>query len=190
MKDKKVDRRVKYTKMMLKESLIQLLQIKSIDKITIKEICELADINRSTFYSHYTDQHDLINQVQQELLKDINEYLDNYNFKGPEAESFQMIVSILEYIVANAELCKVLLGKNGNRELQKEIMMLVQEQALREVSYENNMDEETIEYYTLFAVNGSIGIIQKWLQDNMKKSAREMAEMITKLIFRGVYPTH
>lgn len=190
MKDKKVDRRVKYTKMMLKESLIQLLQIKSIDKITIKEICELADINRSTFYSHYTDQHDLINQVQQELLKDINEYLDNYNFKGPETESFQMIVSILEYIVANAELCKVLLGKNRNRELQKEIMMLVQEQALREVSYENNMDEETIEYYTLFAVNGTIGIIQKWLQDNMKKSAREMAEMITKLIFRGVYPTH
>lgn len=60
MSKKKEDRRVKFTKMFLKESLIDLLEEKSIFKITIKEICEKADINRATFYAHYSDQYNLL----------------------------------------------------------------------------------------------------------------------------------
>lgn len=185
MKNEKIDRRVKYTKLVLKESLIELLQKKPINKISIKEICEAADINRSTFYAHYKDQYDLMHQIEQELLQDINEYLNNYNFKGYETESFQMVISIFEYIVDNAELCKVLLGKHGDIALQKEVMMLVQKQSLKELQHENDLDQEMIEYLILFGVNGSIGIIQKWLQDGMKKTAREMAEIVTRLIFHG-----
>ncbi len=186
MKNQKIDRRVKYTKLALKESLIDLLKIKSIDKITIKELCETADINRSTFYAHYKDQYDLMHLIEQELLADLKAYLDSYNFKGYETESFQMIVSIFEYIVANAELCKVLLGKHGDIALQKEIMMLVQRQSFKEMQYNNIIDENMLEYLILFAVNGSIGIIQKWLQDGMKKTAKEMAEIVTKMVFKGL----
>ena len=49
------DRRVKYTKMVLRNALIKLLETKPISRITIKEICEEADINRTTYYAHYTD---------------------------------------------------------------------------------------------------------------------------------------
>jgi len=56
MKSNKLDRRVKYTRMVLKESFINLLEKKDISQITIKEICEDADINRATFYAHYNDQ--------------------------------------------------------------------------------------------------------------------------------------
>ena len=56
-KEKKDDRRVKYSKMVIKDSFIQLLKEKPITKITIKEICALADINRATFYAHYTDTY-------------------------------------------------------------------------------------------------------------------------------------
>ena len=62
MKNNKEDRRVKYTKMVLKESLIDLLSKKDISCITIKQICEEADINRATFYTHYSDQFDLLRQ--------------------------------------------------------------------------------------------------------------------------------
>ena len=185
MKHEKIDRRVRYTKLALKESIIELLQKKSIDKISIKEICETADINRSTFYAHYKDQYDLIHQIEQELLMDINEYLNNYNFKGYETESFQLVVSIFEYIVDNAELCKVLLGKHGDIALQKEVMMLIQKQSLKDLERDKALEEDMLEYLIIFSVNGSIGIIQKWLQDGMKKPAREMAEIVTRLIFEG-----
>ncbi len=186
MKSQKIDRRVKYTKLTLKDSLIDLLKVKSIDKITITELCETADINRSTFYAHYKDQHDLMQQIEQELLADLKQYLESYTFQGYEAESFQMIVSIFEYIVANAELCKVLLGPNGDIALQKEVMMLVQRQSFKEIHYNAKISEEMLEYYIIFAVNGSIGLIQKWLQEGMKKTAKEMAEIVTKAVFKGL----
>ena len=60
MKNEKGDRRVRYTKMVIRESFLDLLQTKDISQISIKEICEKADINRATFYSHYQDPYDLM----------------------------------------------------------------------------------------------------------------------------------
>jgi len=188
MKDMKNDRRIKYTKMMLKQSLVKLLQEKPISKISIKEICETADINRSTFYVHYADQYDLLRQVVNETLQDINTYLDNYNFKVYEPESFQIMNLIFEYIVENAELCKVMLGENGDISLQKEIMMIVQRQGMKELAGNKTIDSNTLEYMYIFGVNASIGIVQKWLQSGLKQSARDMADLVTKLIYQGLSP--
>ena len=188
MKDAKNDRRIKYTKMMLKQSLVKLLQGKPIMKISIKEICEEADINRSTFYAHYADQYDLLRQVVDETLQDINTYLGRYNFKEYEPESFQTMNRIFEYIVENAELCKVLLGENGDISLQKEIMMIVQRQGMKEWKGSKAVDEDMLEYLYLFGVNGSIGIVQKWLQSGLRQSAREMAGLVIKLIYQGLSP--
>ncbi len=186
MRDAKNDRRIKYTKMMLTQSLVKLLNGKPISKISIKEICETADINRSTFYAHYADQYDLLRQLVDETLHDINVYLDSFNFKEYEPESFQTMNRIFEYIVQNAELCKVLLGENGDISLQKEIMMIVQRQGLKERKSKKALDEDTIEYLCLFGVNGSIGIVQKWLQNGLKQSAREMSELVIKVVYQGL----
>lgn len=119
MKNEKTDRRARYTRMVLKESLIELLKEKRISNISIKEICERADINRSTFYSHYQDQYDLMHQVEQEVLGEIREYLDSYSFDANESESLQLMNRIFQYIAGNGELCKTLLGENGNIDFQR-----------------------------------------------------------------------
>lgn len=59
-----MDRRVKRTKKILYEALLTLMQNKAINKITVKELTELADINRKTFYLHYTDIFDMIDQIK------------------------------------------------------------------------------------------------------------------------------
>lgn len=71
MKHGKEDRRVKYTKMVLKESFLNLLEKKDISRITVKEICEDADINRATFYTHYTDVYDLQKKIEDEFLDNV-----------------------------------------------------------------------------------------------------------------------
>ena len=53
-----MDRRVKYTKMIIRETFINLLEKKNINKITVSEICKEADINRATFYRYYLDVYD------------------------------------------------------------------------------------------------------------------------------------
>ena len=182
----KNDRRIKYTKILIKQSLVKLLQEKPISKISIKEICETADINRSTFYAHYADQYDLLRQLVDETLQDINTYLDSYNFTVYEPGSYQIMKRIFEYIVENAELCKVLMGEYGDISLQKEIMMIVQRQGMKEWKGKKAVDEDMMEYLYIYGVNGSIGIVQKWLQSGLKQSAGEMADLVIQMIYKGL----
>src|SRR5690625_2637644 len=97
--------------MILKESLMSILQDKQIYSITVKEICELADINRSTFYAHYADQFDLLEQVEEELIDDLNMFLSEYNF-SKEEEALKMTEKLIEYFATKQKECQILLSKD------------------------------------------------------------------------------
>ena len=182
----KSDRRVKYTKLMLKESLMGLLEKKPISKITIKEICENADINRCTFYSYYKDQYDLLEQIEDELICEINTMLSNYNYKQDATEAVQMMEQIFQYIAENSGFCRILLSEQGDVHFQKRVMVIAQRQHVIEWTTQRDMDAETAEYLYLFAVNGSIGMVQNWLKNGMNLSNRKMAEMIIKMTNQGL----
>ena len=57
------DARVKYTKMIIEKSFVELLKVKQLNKITVKELCDLSEINRSTFYKYYDDIFDLFDKM-------------------------------------------------------------------------------------------------------------------------------
>ncbi len=181
------DRRVRYTRMVLKKSLITLLEQKSIEKITVKEICGVADLNRSTFYAHYKDPYDLLRQIEEELLSELDIHFKKLNFIDSESETFQLMKTIFEYIVANADLCRALMGEYGDIAFRR-IMMIIQEQRMVEWERRKELDPEMVQYATLFGVSGSIGVIQKWLQSGMTKTASEMAEFIFRLMYQGLSP--
>ena len=70
-----LDARVRYTKMVIKDAFISLLKEKPLNKITVKEICGLAEINRATFYKHYCDPFDLLEKMEQEILSNLRQGL-------------------------------------------------------------------------------------------------------------------
>ncbi len=181
MKKVKLDRRVRYTRMVIKESFINLLEKKDISQITIKEICKDADINRSTFYSHYTDQYDLMRKIQDELLDNIRDYLAKLEKSEDEVDSVLLAEKIFEYIKQNAKICKILLSEKGGLNFQKSVMTLVYDTIINELTDNSNITKEDAEYVYSFTITGCVGIVQKWLDDDMKKSARFMAETVITL---------
>jgi hypothetical protein len=80
------------------------------------------------------------------------------------------------------------MGEYGDIAFQKEIMMIIQEQRMVEWERRKELDPEMVQYATLFGVSGSIGVIQKWLQSGMTKTASEMAEFIFRLMYQGLSP--
>lgn len=181
MKNAKVDRRVKYTKMVLKESFIKLLAEKDISQISIKEICEGADINRATFYAHYNDQHDLLRKIEDELLDNIRAHLEELDQKNNDVNAVLLAEKIFEYIKENAKLCKLLLSERGDLNFQKQVMMLVYDTIINELTSNSKVTKEDAEYVYSFTITGCVGIVQKWLDEDMKKSAHFMAEMVISL---------
>lgn len=183
--EKKIDRRVRYSKMVIKESFIQLLKEKPIAKITIKEVCALADVNRATFYAHYTDQYDLLQQIESDLASDVKTYLANYDPNDIAGATVEMLEKILEYIKANAELVDLLLNANGDIAFEQDIIMIFAQLELLPASADEDLSEEDAEYAFLFFANGCIGIIKQWLKDGMKKPVPATAELIFNLITKG-----
>jgi Transcriptional regulator len=185
MDEKKLDRRVKYTIMVIRDSFVKILKQKPISKITIKEICAEADVNRATFYAHYSDQYDLLRQIENDLIDDINQYLNSYDFTNKPDVPVEMLEKIIEYVKENSELFELLLNSNGDIQFQQEITKVVGQQHLLPASISQSLSEEDAEYIYLFFANGSIGVIQKWLEDGMKKPVGEMAELILRTTSQG-----
>lgn len=140
-----------------------------------------ADINRSTFYTHYHDQYDLMRRIQSELLENIGTYLAAYTRNDLAVVPVGTLERILEYIKENAPLCKLLLGARGDLNFQKRVLSLVYEKSISDLTRDGQITKEDAEYIYAFTITGCVGVIQKWLDDDMQKSPRSMARTILKL---------
>jgi len=139
MRESKDDRRVKYTKMVIKESFINLLEKKDLSRITVKEICEDADINRATFYSHYTDVYDLLRKIENELLENVNAQLSQLYEKGKKVNEVDLAERIFDYIKENAKLCRLLLSERGDISFQKKVMIIAYDKIINELTDNNKI---------------------------------------------------
>lgn len=175
--------------MVLKDSLIKLLKEKQISQITVKEVCELADINRSTFYAHYKDHFDLLYQIEEEIVEDMNEYLNQYNF-SKEEESVKMMAKLLEYIASKRDICQTLFHENGDINFQKRVMMVAQGFLIKNWKDVKSLNEDISEYLSTFIISGIIHVIKSWLDKGMDQSPKEMADIIIAFTNKGLYSIH
>ena len=119
----KNNRRTIITKKILKDSLLELMQTKPISKITIKEICDLSDMSRSTFYLHYQDQFSLLEDIEKEVLE---KTLENLKMLDTESDSISSIEIFLNYIKDNKTTFGILLCQMETHSFQQGIMNSVQ----------------------------------------------------------------
>ncbi|GAA5415741.1 hypothetical protein Pryu01_00773 [Paraliobacillus ryukyuensis] len=183
--NEKLDRRKKYTRMVLKDSLMELLKEKAIGSITIKEICERADINRSTFYTHYSSQYDLLHQIEEEIITDMNDTLAGYG-DNKVGEERLMTEKLLEYVARNKEVCEVLLSERGDVHFQQKVMDIALNHTVTNLVKANQVEEGLSKYVSLFYVSGSIHLIEEWLKNGMDKPPKELAKIIIVLANNGL----
>ncbi len=177
MKEIKENRKTRYTRMVLQDSLFELMEAKPITKITIKELCENADINRSTFYAYYTDQYDLLRKIEDETLLWVKESLSNLISKTDKDGRMMVLEKIFQYFVENSRHLKILMSEQGDINFQKQIFTLIYQQCGISSSTAAGADLGSEDYF-IFAVNGSVGLLQYWLKNDINRSAKEMAETI------------
>ncbi len=181
----KTDRRIKYTKMVLKQSLLNLMRDQPIEKISVKDICEKADINRGTFYTHYSDPYDLLAQIENELFNEILVSIES----SLKAEAISgLLAEIFESIVKNSELCRVLFSDYGDKAFMQRVIFIARDRSVAEwKKILPPVKEEQLELLYMFYANGCIAIIQHWVQNGMKESPQDMAQFIEKISTHGLH---
>ncbi|MBM7704343.1 TetR/AcrR family transcriptional regulator [Metabacillus iocasae] len=180
-----MDRRKKYTQMVLKESLLALIKEKPIANITVKELCERADINRSTYYAHYASPYELLYAIEEEFMGELVQTLNQYNF-SKEEEAIQMMVKLFEFMADKSDICLVLFSENNDMHFQNKGMQITQEYVFDNWILDKKLDKETYDYLNLFLVSGSMYVIKNWLETGKKKTPQEMAEFLFGFVNRGL----
>ncbi len=183
MKQEKTDRRVKYTKMVLRQSLLELLREQPISKLTVTDICARADVNRNTFYSHYESPFDLLMQIEDELYEEIMHSVER-SLSARTVGTF--LLEVCQSIEANGDLCRILMSEHGDKEFLKRIMQVAHDWSIAEWSAQPNaLDREGMELLYAFAANGSIAVIEGWIKTGLQKSPQEIATLIEKVTRGG-----
>ncbi len=173
---KKENQRIKLTKILLKNSLIDLMHVKPISKITIKELCENADINRSTFYLYYTDQFVLLKSIEVELLDNVQKHLNKIDSR---TDSIQYLQALLTYIEANADIFETLLCRQENPDFQASFV----ERSLSNLKLNLSLDckEPVLGYVYSYLIMGCLSVIKKWIGSGLELPSMEMANLIYRL---------
>lgn len=180
MPEKKQDARVRYTKMMIRNSLLELLRTKPIAKITVTEICEMAGINRATFYAHYSDPSDLLHALESEIIEDVALWV-RPALTAVGSDLKDVLTRLVEYIGENADICSVLLSDKGDTSFQTQVVDVIEGQFMSSWAAARQMSKDEAEYLYTFIALGSVGMIRKWLAEGAKKPASEIAELILKI---------
>ena len=177
------DRRVRYTKLVLRQSLLELMRDRPINKINVTDICERADINRGTFYAHYADQYDLLAQIENELYEEIKRSIE----KSLNADTLSsLLVEIFEALAANGDLCRILLSEFGDKAFLKRIVDIARDKCIEEWSaLIPSADRRVLDMHYTFDANGSVGVIQEWVQNGLAETPGEIARLLDR-ISKGV----
>lgn len=178
MENTKENRKVKYTKMVIRESFFELRMQKPLQQVTVKAICDLADINRGTFYAHYTDIYDLVEKLEDEMLSKIQHIV---NMDDIIVNQLKVYKSIFSNIKENIDDYRIILINPESIRRLDELLDTVYEHHFLALNKGYGLSANMIDYTYSFISQGYIQVIYKWIENGMKESPDDMALLLDKL---------
>jgi len=174
---KKEDRRTALTKRMLKDAMIEMLKEKDIYHISIRELCERADVNRTTFYKYYGSQFDLLTGMENDLLLFLADLL-----RDPEANTIQAIETACTYLEDHLEFARLIFNNNVDPAFPQKVfsMEAVKEAVIKKCA---DLHEETeLEYIYNYMTYGAYRVVYVWLNKEKRESPHEIACILAKTL--------
>lgn len=175
----KDNQRTRLSKMLLKNAMLTLLkEKKTVNKITVRELCETAELNRSTFYAHYNEPKDLLNEITGQLLSDSASYLKEIG-EGNDAGAHGTIMEFLKYIRKNDMEFRTLLADSADTEFRNQFMQISVNEIIR--SFDITLAPEEEQYVYSYILNGSTNVIMQWIRSCYSIDEIKLVELLFRM---------
>lgn len=175
------NRRVKMTKRMIKDALLELLEQEPLSKISVTDLCKLADVNRATFYAYYSDTQALLREIEDDAMesfpvpKHTKSYYMADDLMRSHAEFFQAIRE-------NARVFRVLMVRTDGDDFTQRVISFLMEKYYRHSEGDKSL---LIRYEYVFATYGCIGLLKEWVRTNFPISAHKFAEIVVQMCLKA-----
>ena len=174
MSEKQENRRVRLTKRLMKDALLELLEKEELVNITVTAICKTADVHRSTFYDYYRDPAELLRETEQD-------FLDQIPAPSPvtDPKDQQMIIEastvFFDYVKTNEKAFRILFRELSDSSFSNKMVEFL---CSGYISVSDNTDETTARFIRLYIANGTVGMMREWINAGFPVSSRRIAEMM------------
>lgn len=178
-----MDIRILRTKNKLINTLDEMLKTKNIKDITVFDLCHQANVNRTTFYKYYDDIDDLVLKIEEELMIELKTYIEDIK------RNYLLTYSskIIEKIANEKTIFNSLIGPNGDHTFLRRILYNVYNESIEEwqklLKKANSNDLKNI---FNFIIDGSIGIINNWINTKCKEDPQNISIFINKICMSGL----
>lgn len=174
--------RTEQTKESFRRALLTLMQEKPANKITVKELTGMTGYDRTTFYRYYQDIYDLLDDIQESILKDIQELMDRYTEDMVRESPYGFIRGMFEYSQQHKEAILTLFPNRVYLDLNRPILEILRNTVLRNVSYVYpNADPKDYLPYFYNVSGGYVSILSYWL-DQGTESIDEITKITTDMV--------
>ncbi len=175
--DKKENRRITITKQMIKSAFVEMLEKEDIHKISIRALCESADVNRSTFYKYYGSQYDILTEMENDFLEEIKK---GVSFKTI-TDTDEYLTNTLTFLKNNKFMCKILISDKANTDFKNAVFSLpfVSENLRKDAK---SYSTEEFDFFLNFITQGMYGLITKWVENDCSEEPKFIASLIIKLL--------
>lgn len=173
----KENQRVAISKRLLKDAVLRLLNKKHIDSISISELCQEAEINRTTFYRHYQTPHDVLMDVELDYM---NEFYEVPARAKSLKDMREHAVRMCKFLYDDRELVKLFIKNNTDHDFRLLFQNFSDDfLASRSVYYRGKaVDENTLRLMTTFVAYGTYSMVRQWLIEEIPMAPDEVADLI------------
>ena len=179
----KENQRIRLTKTLLTDALLEMLRDQPIHSISVRDLCEKAGINRTTFYHHYGSQYDLLNDIASRFLARIADHLAEADAGSRESVQ-ERVTLVFQYLEENLPLSRLLLNSNADPSFAEKLFALPKISDLMNATLKNCGDPEKKRAVISFAIHGSYHLLQEWINSEQRLCAEAQAGMILDLARR------
>lgn len=182
------DIRVRRTKKLLRKGVAELGKTKSVNKITVKELTDLVEINRGTFYLHYKDVYDLVDSIENELCEEFDQKVLTVTPDDILHRPVDVLETFFDYFKTHRDIINVLMGENGDAKFVYrfgELMNVKILELFKQIF--PNMSMERYDFAYNYGKFGYVGILHCWATQYPHLSSREIAKKTLTLNLSGLW---
>ena len=180
-----IDRRVLRTKKNIRQAFLSLLSNKSLTHITVKELSDLADINRKTFYMYYSNIEDILAELEDELVQKLILVFEKELFEKETFDSYSFFENLNRTIQEDMELYRILNHSDLLPHLIQRAKNALIEVFFRKYNISADSDNERYIHYAEYAASGLLSMYTKWFSSDSKMNLEELTKTAAEITLYG-----
>ena len=174
----KTDIRILKTKGKFRRALLDLLSVKSLNQISVCEICQKAGVNRNTFYAHYASAEDLMSEVQASFTREL---VDCIRIKGEYITSVENLLEItLSFVKNNKDMCTLIFSGGGF--MITDILNEIYPSVVASWRRSTGLSEADAQSLFQFISGGSVSVIKDWVISGFSEGTQTVARRLDRMI--------